>query len=122
MIGRRNLAKEASQLVMSSKYVAAYQLLVEQPSALGVTAPAGSPGAGYGLLHTCLARNTPDWFMAWVFNRTALPICLDAAGARTGSTALHLACSSSWYRVVAERWGGFDADFSSPAGRPQRVF
>ena len=102
LICRRILAKEASTLILASNYAGAWALLQQHPSAMGVTAPEDSAGAGYGLLHTCLVRNTPDWFMGYVFNRTAESICLESAGRRTGSTALHLACSSSWVRVVKE--------------------
>ena len=103
LIRRRILAKEISSLVLTSRYSEAWVLLQDHPAALGVTA--WQAGAGYGLLHTCLVRNTPDWFMGYVFNRTAIPICIDATGVRTGSTALHLACSSSWVRVVQELAG-----------------
>ena len=103
LIRRRILAKEISSLVLTSRYSEAWELLQDHPAALGVTA--WQAGAGYGLLHTCLVRNTPDWFMGYVFNRTAIPICIDATGVRTGSTALHLACSGSWVRVVQELAG-----------------
>ncbi len=102
LICRRIFAEEASTLILASNYAGAWTLLQEHPGALGVTAPSDSPGAGYGLLHTCLVRNTPDWFMGFVFNRTAQSVCLEATGRRTGSTALHFACSSSWVRIVKE--------------------
>ena len=105
LIRRRILPKEISSHVLNSNWLAAYELLLEHPAALGVTAAVGTGGAGYGLLHTCLARNTPDWFMSYIFNRSSLSICIDAAGVRTGSTALHLACASSWVRVVQELAG-----------------
>jgi hypothetical protein len=105
LIRRRILAKEISTHVLSSRYTEAWQLLLDHPAALGVTAAHGQAGAGYGLLHTALVRNTPDWFMSYVFNRTAIPICLQATGVRTGATVLHLACSNSWVRVVQELAG-----------------
>jgi hypothetical protein len=105
LIRRRILAKEISTHVLNSRYTEAWEMLQDHPAALGVTAAHGQAGAGYGLLHTCLARNTPDWFMGYVFNRTAIPICLEATGERTGSTVLHLACSNSWVLVVQELAG-----------------
>ena len=82
LIRRRILAKEISTHVLSSRYTEAWQLLEDHPAALGVTAAHGQAGAGYGLLHTCLVRNTPDWFMSYVFNRTAVSVCVDAAGVK----------------------------------------
>ncbi len=120
LIRRRILAKEISALVLQSNYGSAWSLLQDHPTALGVTAPDSSAGAGYGLLHTCLVRNTPDWFMSYVFNRTAVSVCVDAAGVKTQSTALHLACSSSWVRVVEELAGSTVAGPTS-GGPPWRL-
>ena len=56
--------------------VRAWQLLELLPSVVGVTAPTGSNGAGYALMHTCLCRNTPDWFMTYIMSRTPLVVLI----------------------------------------------
>jgi len=71
-------------IVQHNRWEDAYNFLVVNPEALGVTAPSDTGAAGYSLLHTCLAKQTPDWFMDYIFHRT--PVCLCVGAHRCAST------------------------------------
>jgi hypothetical protein len=45
-------------------------------AASGVTALSGTPGVGHVLIHECLVRNTPDWFMTYIMSRTPLVVLI----------------------------------------------
>lgn len=65
-------------IVRRNDWKGAFNFLLQNPQVLGVRAPAGTGPAGYALLHTCLAKQTPDWFMDHIFHRTPLSICVGA--------------------------------------------
>jgi hypothetical protein len=89
--------EEVSQLVMASRWpeVAAYA--AAHPACMQYVIPSGMPGAGYGLLHTLLAKSCPDYLMEYVMNRTPLAMLGDQRG------KLNRCCRYSVVAVCAAR-------------------
>ena len=94
----------------------AWRLLEQYPAALGVTAPIGHPGGGYALIHTCLCRLTPDWFIMYLLNRTPITILVGAQFEKLGERHSLQACADGSKRIRPPPQLRHPSDGVRPAG------
>lgn len=94
----------------------AWRLLEQYPAALGVTAPIGHSGGGYALIHTCLCRLTPDWFIMYLLNRTPIPILVGAQFEKLGERHSLQACADGSKRIRPPPQLRHPSDGVRPAG------